>query len=214
MSLARAFAMQPELLLLDEPFSALDAPTRAALFEDFEQVLRESHLTTVFVTHDRTEALRLGDRVAVVIDGKLAQVDTPGEVFSSPVSEAVAAFVGVENLIPGRVAEQQEGLALVDLGGATIEVVSGLPPGQRVLAGLRPEEVVVATTGSSSSARNRLPGRITRVTPLASQTKLVVDCGFPLAALVTRRSAEELGLEEGAEVVVSFKASAVHLLRR
>ncbi len=214
-SLARAFAMQPELLLLDEPFSALDAPTRAALFEDFERVLRESGVTTVFVTHDRTEAMRLGTRIAVMMGGRVAQVGEPEEVFSSPMDEKVAAFVGVENIIPGRVVEEQEGLALVRLRDATIEAVSGMPAGQRVLACLRPEDVVVApmpVEPPSSSARNKLRARITRLTPLGSLVRVSVDCGFPLVALITRRSAEDLCFQEGGEVLVSFKATAVHLL--
>ncbi|MGE5618771.1 MAG: ABC transporter ATP-binding protein [Sphingomonadaceae bacterium] len=215
--LARAFAVQPELLLLDEPFSALDAPTRVALFEDFERVLRESGVTTVFVTHDRTEAMRLGTRVAVMMDGRVVQVGRPEEVFSFPADEKVASFVGVENLIPGQVAEQQEGLALVDLGGATIEVVSDSSPCRPVLACLRPEDVVVAPLPAErtrSSARNRLRASITRLTPLGSQVRVSVDCGFPLVALITRRSTEELALKVGSEVEVSFKATAVHLLPR
>ena len=216
-SLARAFVLEPELLLLDEPFAALDAPTRAALFEDFEQVLRDSRVTTLFVTHSRTEAMRLGDRVAVVMDGRIAQVGEPEEIFSSPIDEKVAAFVGVENLVPGRVAEQREGLALVSLGGATIEVASDMSAGRRVLACIRPEDVVVSPMPAQalpSSARNRLRSRITRLTPLGSQVRLSMDCGFPLVALVTRRSMEELALSEGVEVLASFKATAVHLLAR
>ncbi|MHB1159444.1 MAG: ABC transporter ATP-binding protein [Chloroflexota bacterium] len=214
-SLARAFALQPELLLLDEPFSALDAPTRGALFEDFERVLRGSGVTTVFVTHDRTEAMRLGSRIAVMMGGRVAQAGTPEEVFRSPIDEKVAAFVGVENLIPGRVVEQQEGLALVALRGSTIEVVSDIPSGEPVLACLRPEDVVVAPPPAGpipSSARNKLGARITRLTHLGSQVRVSVDCGFPLVALITRRSAEELAFQEGSEVQVSFKATAVHLL--
>ena len=216
-SLARAFALEPELLLLDEPFSALDAPTRAALFEDFERVLRGSGITTVFATHDRTEAMRLGDRVAVVMNGQIAQIGEPEEVFSTPASEQVAAFVGMENLIPGLVAEQQEGLALVTLRGAAIEVVSDASIGQRVLACLRPEDVVVAPVPAdlpSNSARNKLRARISRITPLGSQSRISLDCGFPLEALITRRSTEELALVVGLEVLVSFKATAVHLLSR
>ena len=216
-SLARAFVLQPELLLLDEPFAALDAPTRIALFEDFEQVLRESGVTTVFVTHDRTEAMRLGDRIAVIMNGRLAQVGEPEEVFSCPADEKVAAFVGVENILHGRVLEQRDGLALVGLRGAEIQVASHLPEGGRVVACLRPEDVVVAPHASGlprDSARNKLRGRIVRVVPLGSQARVSLDCGFPLVALVTRRSAEELSLEEGMEVLASFKASSVHLLAR
>jgi len=216
-SLARAFALEPELLLLDEPFSALDAPTRAILFDDFERVLHESRVTTVFVTHDRTEAMRLGDRIAVMMGGRVAQVGEPGEVFSAPADESVAAFVGMENLIPGQVVEQREGLALVSMRGGFAEVVSDVDAGRRVLVCLRPEDVVVGPVPSdlpASSARNKLRGRITRLAPMGSQVRVVVDCGFPLVALITRRSSEELGFGEGMDVLVSFKASSVHLLAR
>lgn len=216
-SLARAFVLQPQLLLLDEPFSALDAPTRTSLFDDFEQVLRESGITTVFVTHDRTEAIRLGDRVAVVMDAGIPQVGDPEEIFSCPSDEKVAAFVGVENIIPGRVVEQREGLAVVSLGGATIQVASPIAAGRQVLACLRPEDVVLYPQPvelPASSARNRLPGRVTRLTHLGSQVRVRIECGFPLVVLVTRRSMEELGMAEGAEVLVAFKATAVHLLAR
>ncbi len=216
-SLARAFALQPELLLLDEPFSALDAPTRASILEDFERVLRESNITTLFVSHDRTEAMRLGTRVAVMMEGSLVQVGRPEEVFSCPADEKVAAFVGVENLIPGRVVEQREGLAVVALRDATVEVVSDIPAGRQVLACLRPEDVVIVPSPvglPASSARNKPRGRITRLTPLGSQVRVSLDCGFPLVALITRRSAEELALLVGTEVVASFKATAVHLIER
>ncbi|HEX9015043.1 MAG TPA: ABC transporter ATP-binding protein, partial [Chloroflexota bacterium] len=173
-SLARAFALEPELLLLDEPFSALDAPTRASLFDDFERVLRESQITTLFVTHDRTEAMRLGDRIAVMLDGKVAQVGPPEEVFSTPADERVASFVGVENLVPGLVVEQRDGLATVEVRGGVAEAVSDIPSGQRVIVCLRPEEVVVAPIPAErapSSARNKLRGRIERTVQLGSQVR-------------------------------------------
>jgi molybdopterin-binding protein len=214
-SLARAFALEPDLLLLDEPFSALDAPTRAALMEDFEEVLRESGVTTLFVTHDRTEAMRLGDRIAVVMEGRLAQIGRPEEVFSSPADDKIAAFVGMENLIPGHVVEQRDGLALVEADGTSLQVVSEVSVDQQVLVCLRPEDIVLQPQGSESppsSARNRLSGRITRLIPLGAQVRVTLDCGFHLTALVTRRSAEELTLKAGQDVLVSFKASSAHLV--
>lgn len=216
-SLARAFALDPELLLLDEPFSALDAPTRATLFEDFERVLRDSHVTTVFVSHDRTEAMRLGDRVAVMMGGHVVQVGEPGEVFAAPADEKVAAFVGMENLIPGDIVERHEGLALVRVRGGFAEAVSELNTGCKVLACLRPEEVVLGPVPADlpvTSARNKLRGQIRRLIPMGSQVRVVVDCGVPLVALITRRSSQELGFIEGMDVLVSFKASSVHLLPR
>lgn len=91
-SLARALVLEPELLLLDEPFAALDAPTREALADDLLPLLRETATTTLLVTHDRDEALDLGDRLAVIMDGKLAQVDTPERVMAAPANDDVAAF--------------------------------------------------------------------------------------------------------------------------
>jgi tungstate transport system ATP-binding protein len=91
-SLARALVLEPELLLLDEPFAALDAPTREALADDLLPLLRETATTTVLVTHDRDEALEMGDRLGVILDGRLVQVDLPERVMAAPASEAVAAF--------------------------------------------------------------------------------------------------------------------------
>jgi ABC-type sugar transport system ATPase subunit len=91
-SLARALVLEPELLLLDEPFAALDAPTRESLAEDLVPLLRETHTTTVLVTHDRDEAIELGDRLAVILAGRIAQVDVPERVLAAPNDDAVAAF--------------------------------------------------------------------------------------------------------------------------
>ena len=91
-SLARALAIAPDLLLLDEPFAALDAPTREALGDDLLPLLRETATTTVLVTHDRDEALEMGDRLGVILDGRLVQVDRPEDVVAAPANEAVAAF--------------------------------------------------------------------------------------------------------------------------
>jgi tungstate transport system ATP-binding protein len=91
-SLARALVLEPELLLLDEPFAALDAPTRESLAEDLVPLLRETDTTTVLVTHDRDEAIEIGDRLAVILDGRIARVDLPERVLAEPGDEAVAAF--------------------------------------------------------------------------------------------------------------------------
>jgi tungstate transport system ATP-binding protein len=215
-SLARAFAIQPEILLLDEPFSALDAPTRLRLLEDFQSLLAETSITTLFITHDLDEALLLGDRVAVLLDGRLRQVGTPEEVFNAPADEDVAAFVGVETVIPGRVIESLEGVLVVDAGGHHLEAVGQAAPGRAVLLCLRPEDVTIWPQDGSptSSARNRLTGRVERTTPQGPLVRVVVDCGFPLVALITRASARELDLQEGKAVTVAFKASAVHLIAR
>jgi len=215
-SLARAFALQPDLLLLDEPFSALDAPTRQALRQDLRDVLATTALTSIFITHDLDEALLLGDRVAVLLAGRLRQVGPPEEVFASPADADVAAFVGVETIIPGQVVSSQNGQVMVEAAGLRLEAVGEEPPGRSVFFCLRPEDITLwpAEAVPASSARNRIPGRIVRVSPQGPLARLTLDCGFPLVALITRASAEEMELAEGQAVTASFKATAAHLISR
>ena len=215
-SLARAFALQPDLLLLDEPFSALDAPTRARLLEEIQSLLAETGITTVVITHDLDEALFLGDRVAVLLDGRLRQHGPPEQVFSMPADAEVAAFVGVETVIPGRVVESHEGQVIVAAGNARLEAVGDLKVGRDVLFCLRPEDVTLwkRVEAPPSSARNRLQGRVRRVVPQGPLVRVEVDCGFPVMALITRTSWRDMALEEGSEVAASFKATAVHLIPR
>jgi len=213
-SLARALVLEPEVLLLDEPFSSLDAPTRESLIDDLDVILTTRRVTTVFVTHDRTEALRLGDRIAVLMGGKLRQLGTAAEVFSSPVDSEVAAFVGVETIVPGRIREVSGGLASVAVGEITIETTTELQPGADVLVCLRPEDVIVSDLADAipMSARNRLRVTVTRVRPAGPYVRLELDAGFTLVAHITKQSLEELTLSPGANAVASFKATAVHLI--
>jgi len=216
-SLARAFVLEPEVLFLDEPFNALDIPTRQGLLEDFEDVLRETEVTTVMVTHDRNEALVLADRVAVLINGSINQIGTPEEVFSSPIDEAVAGFVEAGNILHGEVTSQSDCLTIIGVAGQQIQAVSDLPTGSPVTVYLPYEDVTISlpsAEATSTSARNRLRGTIIRTLPFGSQLKVTLNCGFNLAAVITGRSWKELGLEVGREVVATFKASSVRLLPR
>ncbi len=216
-SLARAFVLQPEVLLLDEPFAALDPPTRQELLGLLQDLLRQEGCATVFVTHDREEALRLGDRIAVMIDGRIRQIGRPPEVFGHPASEEVARFVGVETILEGRIIGRHDGLLSVEVDGAKIEALGKAAVGERVLVCLRPEDVVIRQQGDTAtreSARNRLEGVIEETTRLEAQYRLTVDCGPRVVSLVTKQSFEEMGLATGCRVMVTFKASAVHLIRR
>ena len=215
-ALARALVLEPELLLLDEPFSALDQPTREALLDDFGRILRQERTTTVLVTHDRAEAMALGDRVGVLMGGRLVQVDEAAQVFRAPASEEVARFVGVETILDGQVVEWSRDLALVDVGGKMVEVAQRAEPGERVRLCVRPEDVTVFPGGpkpGGSRDFNRLGGRVQRLVPSGPHVRMVIDCGFPLVALVTQRSVEDLGFAPGTLVTAHFKATAAHLLR-
>jgi tungstate transport system ATP-binding protein len=214
-ALARALVLEPDVLLLDEPFASLDQPTRTALLGDLGAVLRQDRITTVLVTHDRGEAVALADRVAVLMGGRVQQLAGTTEVFQAPASEAVARFVGVETIVSGRVVGRADGVTRVAIGGRTVEVAAAAEPGCDVRVAIRPEDVTLALgpeRGGASSARNVLAGAITRITVTDTGARVVVDCGFPVVATITPRSLADLGLVEGTPVTVTFKASAPHLI--
>ena len=216
-SLARALALDPALLGLDEPFAALDPESRESLQEDFLALQRERGMAVVLVTHDRAEALRLGDRVAVLLEGRVAQVGPPAEVFTRPVSKAVARLVGADTILEGTVLGAAEGLLILEVAGQRVEAVGTLRAGERALVVLRPEDVTLlpaAEMGRVSSARNNLPGRVVRLAPAGPLIRVHLDCGTPVTALVTRPSAAALSLAEGTAVIATFKASAAHCLPR
>ena len=215
-SLARAFALEPEVLLLDEPFSSLDQPTRESLLDELAAVLHETSVTAVFVTHDRDEAARLAHRIAVVVAGRLRQVGPTADVFSSPADETVAAYVGVETVAPATVLESGDGIVVLKVGDAQVEAAADGFAASEALFCLRPEDVVLMPGGSDvpGSARNHLAGTVRRITPAGAEVRVEIDCGFRLVAGITRRSLEELRLDAGSPVVASFKATAVHLIPR
>ncbi len=216
-SLARALVLKPDLLLLDEPFAALDPPTRLSLMDDLGQILHQVRTSTLFVTHDRTEAQILGDRLAVMIGGQLRQVDKTEAVFSAPSSEEVAVFVGVENILTGRVSQHSGSLATVEVAKGKVRVVGEYAVGDVLVMGIPPEAVVLeplSRQDALTSALNRLPGTVFRITPLGALARVVVDCGFPLVSLITRESALNLALSPGTPVLASVKATAVHVIRR
>lgn len=215
-ALARALAIGPEILFLDEPFSSLDLPTRESLIEDLEWILRQTGTTAVFATHDRMEALRLSDRLAVMNEGRILQIGPPPEVMNQPVDEFVASFVGVETILVGRVVKKDGGSFVADIMGQEVEAVGEMKLGESVVFCIRPENVTLAVLPfkGAMSARNVFTGRITKVVPLGLYYKVQLYCGFPLIAYVTRHSLENLSLEEGKEVVASFKATSIHVIKK
>ena len=214
-SLARAFAIRPEILLLDEPFASLDPPTRESLIEDLDLVLRQTRTTAIFATHDRLDALRLSDRIAVMKGGEILQIGSPDAVMNQPADEFVAAFVGVETILTGRVTGKDAGTFLTSVSGQEIEAVGDAHLGENVVLCIRPENVTLAARDSheTTSARNVFPARIVKTTSLGLYHKVQLHCGFPLVAYVTNHSLEALSLTEGKEVRASFKATAIHVVR-
>ncbi|NWF53424.1 MAG: ABC transporter ATP-binding protein [Syntrophaceae bacterium] len=215
-ALARALALQPEILFLDEPFASLDPPTREGLIEDLEKILRQTNTTTLFATHDRMEALRLSDRIAVMNQGRILQLATPEEVMNQPGDEFIASFVGVETILKGRAVRKEGGSFVAAIDGKEVEAVGGVEIGEPVVLCIRPEHVTLSLPApkGATSARNVFPAVITRIVSLGLYYRVNLDCGFPLVAYVTGHSVENLSLREGQSVSASFKATAIHVIRK
>ncbi len=208
-ALARALAIEPRLLLLDEPLSALDPETREEVRRELARLHSELGTTTIHVTHDFEEAVALADRIAVMQDGRLVQVGAPDEVFRKPASEFVARFVGVRNVFRGAVCHTGEGEKTIEVDGTSIAAVTDLLGPSHV--SIRPEDIVISTQPIASSARNCLGGRVVGLVDAGPVFYVTVSVPPDFVCLVTRASVGELGLEEGRRVYLSFKASAVHV---
>ena len=216
-SLARAFATGADLLLLDEPFSSLDAPTRLGLLNDFQSILKSSRQTAIFITHDLDEALMLGSQIAILIGGQLRQVGSPRQVFDEPADSEVADFVGVETIISGEICTQKDGLVEVQTDVHLLEAVSDYQVGKMVYLCLRPEDITITLTPGQeqTSARNHLHCKILAIQPKGPLFRVLLDSGdAKLVSLVTRTSALEMKLVSGMNVIANFKSSAIHLLPR
>jgi tungstate transport system ATP-binding protein len=213
-ALARALVVEPELILLDEPFANLDRLTKKELQEEVRGILRESGLAAVFVTHDQDEAGLMGDRIVILNHGRVVQKGTAREVFFHPSDRFAAHFVGMDNVFEGKVVAQQDGIAGVDVDGARFELMSDLPVGSEVTVGLRPEDVTVVPAGdidNPASSRNAFAGTVEKVEIGGPTARVTVRCPLPVIALITTRSLEELEITEGSKAGVRFKATAPHV---
>ncbi len=217
-SLARAFAVQPDLLLLDEPFAALDQPTRAALLPDLVARLRESRMAAIVVTHDQTEALAIGTRLGILLDGRIVQIGEPGEVVARPASVAVARFLGIANLLPGAVVAGDGDRVTVKLaGGPLVHVAGGQPvaTGEPVHLAIHARQIVVHPPGAIPPPRwNRLPGSVASTTMTPAGHDVTVVCHDGGAGIVASAppAAGKRAVALGDEVIVAFAPISVAII--
>ncbi|HYA53630.1 MAG TPA: ABC transporter ATP-binding protein, partial [Streptosporangiaceae bacterium] len=216
-ALARALAPRPSILLLDEPFAAVDPATRRGLRRELRALHEQEGITTLQVTHDFDDALRLGDRVAVLSQGRIVQAGPPEEVFRYPNSAFVAQFVGAGNVLSGTVerAGPPEGdpprfPARFRSGNLVLDVVAEREGPAHAI--IRPEDILLSREAHPSSARNRLRGRVVRLERLGPVVQVYLDVGRPLVASVTSQSAASLDLRAQEELALTFKAMAVHIV--
>jgi molybdate/tungstate transport system ATP-binding protein len=225
-AIARALARRPEVLLLDEPFAALDPRRRVTVRRELRTIYFERRFTVLQVTHDFHEAGLLGD-VGVVLDrGRMLQVGRPEELFRKPVSPLVADFLGAENVFAGIAqpirdelpdwtpsvdAEDVEHAVAFTTGAITLYALGHVVPGA-AHAVIRADDISLSRSAGASSVRNQFRAKVIDMAPAGAITRVTVDVsGVPLVAAVTTRSAQELQLAPGIEVFAAFKATAVHL---
>lgn len=207
-AIARALVPEPEVLLLDEPLSALDPRSKEILQQELKVIHQEIKTTTLHITHDFNEALVLADRMGIMCNGEIVQVGPPEEIFQKPKSQFVAEFVGMENIFSGDLHEVGDA-KYVQIGPVQLRVVSNLHG--RVRAAICSEDIIIAGDTLTSSAQNTLPACITEIIPRGSFFKVVLDAGIPLVALVTRQAVDEIKIEPGRNVWAVFKTTAVHV---
>ena len=215
-ALARALAPKPSILLLDEPFAAVDPATRQVLRRELRELHEREGITTLQVTHDFDEALRLGDLVAVLSEGRIAQSGTPEQVFRYPNTAFVARFVGTGNVIAGTVdridppSEPGPFRARFTGGSLTLDVVAEREGPMHAV--IRPEDIVLSLALQAGSARNHMEGRVSRLERMGPVTMVHLDVGRPLIASLTSQSVDEMALRPGMSTVVAFKATAILLV--
>ncbi|MFH1756276.1 MAG: ATP-binding cassette domain-containing protein [Candidatus Latescibacterota bacterium] len=204
-ALARALVVKPELVLLDEPLSAVDMHLRHKLQRELKEVQERSRTTFLHVTHDVHEAIRLGHRVGVMLDGQLHQIGSPEELFHKPTDNDVAGFLGMRNIFA--VGWCDDGFC--EAGGVKIHV--GKRPHSYRYIWIRPEEILLSREPFESSARNQLRCAVIdwEFHRVLVNIRLAVE-DLIVSVMVTYVSFEKLGIAEGTELCATFKSSAVH----
>ncbi len=210
-AVARAIVMQPDVLLMDEPLSNLDALLRLHMRAELKRIHRELKSTTVYVTHDQIEALSLGDRIAVMKDGEIVQCDTPARIYDAPANRFVGSFIGSPpmNFLAGTI-QRGDGRLAVESGGARITLppgreVAAAPAGGRVLVGIRPEHIEVAP----APVPGAIAGRVVVLEPIGAQQLLTVRAGEEIVKVST---APEFQAEPGQPVWLRVNAERVRLM--
>lgn len=207
-ALARALITNPKILLLDEPFSALDPVTKKDATKIVKSIHDSNDLTTIKVTHNQNEAI-IGDRVSLIMNGEIVDTGTAQNIFNSPKSVKNAEFVGMENILEGEIVKNVDGYAEIRTNGFIIHCLSEIESG-KVIAFIRPENIVLSKAYFKSSIRNNIKSEIQEIF-LLSKELVQVTMKNGLKAYITSNAKEDLNLNAGDEIFVSFKATAISI---
>ncbi|MFC2011417.1 ATP-binding cassette domain-containing protein [Chloroflexota bacterium] len=207
--LARAVAIKPDLLLLDEPLNAIDPESKETTERELKELHNRLRLTTIHVTHDFEEAISLGHRIAIMMGGRIVQIGTPNQIFRRPNSGLVARFLMTRNIFEGEVLDSSDGESVFCTDEANLAVVTALRGGRH--ATIRPEDIQISREPLESRAVNTLPGTITHITDRGPLAYITINVPPEFTCLIFHRSLEEMGLEEKQKVFITFKASVVNI---
>jgi putative spermidine/putrescine transport system ATP-binding protein len=209
-ALARCLAVDPKILMLDEPFGALDKNLRLDMQIEVKKLHREYGITTILVTHDQEEALSMADRIAVMNRGRIEQVASPADIYDHPATLFVNQFVGTTNLLPGRIATSDASGTHVELPGGFLRAGAGrLAKGQEVVVSIRPEQLRVEREGASG----RLSGTVKMVMPMGAQVIYDVEMPGGIAIKITQsRDSTRMPLASGSTIhFAPVSAEACHV---
>ncbi|MGE5616836.1 MAG: ABC transporter ATP-binding protein, partial [Bacillota bacterium] len=209
-ALARALVLNPQILLLDEPLSNLDAKVRIQVRAEIRKLQKELGITTVYVTHDQEEALTLSDRIAVFNEGRIFQIGTPRDLYQRPQNRFVADFIGINNIVEGAVRSRDaDGFVTLETTAGTLRAVNGaaLDPGARCIACFRPENVDL--DGHGTDERNHVRGRIAFAAYMGNTLRYDVDLGRGVVVKADDRDPwHHEGFAMGRDIALSFPVGA------
>jgi molybdate/tungstate transport system ATP-binding protein len=212
-ALARVLAVEPKIILLDEPMASIDDVSGRAMKEELKRIHRDLKATIVHVTHNQMEAFSLATRVAIMNCGQIVQVDTAKSLLCKPANEFVARLLGYENIFSGKLVKEDSGLLFLDVGDIVIRTIGHETDGEYIV-GIRPEDVSVSTKAVDPSSVNVLQGIVADTADLGPIVSVSVDAGLKVKAAIAKGSFLELNLDKGIRVWLSFKFESVKLLNR
>jgi len=204
-AIARALIAKPKVLILDEPFSAIDASFKRKMIDFIKTIHKKFDLTTIHITHNFEEAIKLADRLAIITKGKIVQIGKPTQIFKNPRSEFVASFVGLENLIP--ITQKDDGYYL-----SGISIPLSTLKSFKKFAILHSDEIILSKKAVKSSARFSIEGIIKEISERDFYSSLKIDIGFIITAKITNKSLQKMDLHKGSKIFVTFKESSLRFI--
>jgi tungstate transport system ATP-binding protein len=208
-ALARALVLKTKLLLLDEPTANLDPKNASIVEEVIGTVNRERKTTVIIATHNMLQAKNLPTRIALIENGRIGEVGKPQEIFGR-LSRTFASFAAVENTLTGEARIANDGTTLVDIGN-DVNIVAVTRKTGKISIFISPDDIILSKIAFSSSARNSFEGSVIEIVDMNSVVKLRVDVGKFFTVHITRRSFEEMNINLGSKVFLTFKASSVQV---